>query len=584
MKRSSVKSTTAKRELLYLAVGSAFGSALPGLWSAPAQALVPAEMAPTETVAQTPVPTPPERPSLQPVPPIPLPAPAPPESVPPESIAPAPAPVPVRISVQRIEVVGSTVFDESDFAPIVQPVQHKSLTLEELRQVADRITQLYLNEGYLTSRAILVDQQIQNGVVQIRVIEGSLEAIEIEGTRRVNPGYLRSRIRLGSSTPLNQSNLEDQLRLLRIDPLFDNVEASLRAGSGLGQSILTVRVTEAEDWILDLSADNLSPPDVGSERVGIVAGQRNLTGNGDLLTAAYFRSTTGGSNVFEFNYAIPLNPLQGTLALRYSPSNYEITRRDPNDLDAQGNANLYEISVRQPLIRSPREEFALDAGFTHRTGSIFVSESLIDDTTTSVFSLGQEYVRRDSRGAWAGRSAFNFGTGLLNATTNTTDNQPDALFFSWLGQFQRVQILNASNLLIAQLDMQLTPDALPSSQQFAIGGGQSVRGFRQNARLGDNGVRFSIEDRITLARNEAGDSILQLAPFADAGLVWNNDRNPSSLPRQNFLAGVGLGILWEPLPDFTVRVDGAIPLVNLDDRGENAQDYGVYFSVNYQLR
>ncbi len=580
----------------------ALGAALPGLIGA-----LPVQAVPVDTLAQTPIPTHPDRPSSQPLPAIPPVSPVemPPEVIPevkpevtpevapglPPEIAPAPAPIPtpapipdatpVQIFVQRIEVIGSTVFSEDDFAPIIQPVYGKSLTLEELRQVADQITQLYLNQGYLTSRAILVDQDVQNGVVQIRIIEGSLEAIEIEGTRRVNPRYIRSRVQLGGRTPLNQKDLEDQLRLLRIDPLFDNVEASLRAGSGLGQSILSVRVTEAQDWILDLSADNFSPPDVGSERFGAVVGQRNLTGNGDSLTAAYFRSTTGGSDVFEFAYAIPLNPLQGTLFLRYSPSNFRITNPEFAVLDIEGNANLYEVSFRQPLIRSPREEFALSAGFTHRNGQTFLSNLLTDDSTTSVFTFGQDYILRDSQGAWAARSSFNFGTELFNATTDAT---PDGLFFSWLGQFQRVQILNGSNLLIAQLDVQLTPDPLLPTQQFAIGGGQSVRGFRQNARLGDNGIRFSVEDRITVARDEAGETVLQLAPFVDAGLVWNDGRNPDRTPNQNFLAGVGLGVLWQPLPDVDVRLDGAIPLVNLDDRGENAQDYGFYFSVNYRLQ
>lgn len=475
MKRSLVRGITCKSKLLCLG----WGTAVPVLLAfAPAQASVSLKMLAQTPIPANPLPSQPEPPS------VPLPAPAPPPVSPPA----APETAPVRIPVQQVEVVGSTVFNEEDFAPIVQPVQGKALTLEELRQVADQITQLYLNQGYLTSRAVLVDQQIQNGVVQIRVIEGSLEAIEIEGTRRVNPAYIRSRIELGSDTPLNQSNLENQLRLLRVDPLFDVVEASLRAGSGLGRSILTVRVTEAQDWIFDVSADNFSPPSVGSERVGLIAGQRNLTGNGDSLTAAYFRSTTGGSNVFEFNYQIPLNSLQGTLALRYSPSNFEVTQgqlEEFSDLNVQGNANLYEVSFRQPLIRSPREEFALSVGFTHRTGQTFLNEFLTDDNTTSVFTFGQDYVRRDLRGAWAGRSAFNLGTGLLNATTNA---EPNGLFLSWLGQFQRVQILNPGNLLVAQLDVQLTPDPLLPVQQFAIGGGQSIRGFRQNARLGDNGI------------------------------------------------------------------------------------------------
>ena len=492
---------------------------------------------------------------------------------------PEPSSSTVTIAVQQIEVVGSTVFSEADFAPVLQPAIGKSLTLEELRQVADAVTQLYLDRGYITSRAVLVDQTIQNGLVQIRVIEGRLEAIEIEGTRRVRPAYIRSRVRLGGDTPLNQADLEDQLRLLRIDPLFDNVEASLRAGSGLGQSVLTVRVAEASPWILDLSVDNFSPPDVGSERTGAVVGTRNLTGNGDSLTASYYRSTTGGSNVFGFAYQVPFNPMNGTLLLRYSPSNFEITNPEFAAFNIEGSANQYEVSVRQPIIRSPREELALSLGFTHRTGRTFVSQSLTDDSTTSVVSFGQDYVRRDPQGAWAARSQFNFGTGLFNATVGET---PDGLFFSWLGQAQRVQILDQSNLLIAQLDVQLTPDALLPDQQFVIGGGQSVRGYRQNARIGDNGIRFSVEDRLALQRNEAGNPTLQLAPFVDLGAVWNA-RNTSAQFDQTFLAGVGLGLIWEPVPDLILRLDGAVPLVDLDDRGKNAQDYGFYFSVNYQL-
>jgi hemolysin activation/secretion protein len=151
---------------------------------------------------------------------------------------------------------------------------------------------------------------------------------------------------------------------------------------------------------------------------------------------------------------------------------------------------------------------------------------------------------------------------------------------SWLGQIQRVQILSPNNLLIVQLDSQLTPDPLLSSQQFVIGGGQSLRGYRQNARSGDNGFRFSIEDRITLARNPSGASIFQLSPFLDVGAVWNNGR---SSPEQSFLVGAGLGLLWEPIPNLNVRVDYAVPLIDLKDRGENAQDQGIYFGVNYRL-
>jgi hemolysin activation/secretion protein len=485
------------------------------------------------------------------------------------------------IPVQRIEVTGSSIFQEPDFAPLVQPFEGKSLSLEALRQVADSITQLYLDAGFITSRAVLVDQVITDGLVQIRVIEGSLETIEIEGNQRVRSSYIRSRVRLGSRTPLNQGKLEDQLRLLRLDPLFSNVEASLRAGSGLGQSILTVRVTEANALIGGVSADNYSTPTVGSERTGASLGYRNVTGNGDTVLGSYYRSTTGGSNQFDLSYQLPINPMNGTVLLRFAPDNYRITSRPPgfDALDIQGNAETYELSFRQPLVRSPREEFALSIGFSHRDGETLINDFLVDNSTTSVIKFGQDYTRRDLRGAWSLRSQLSFGTGLLNATSGS---DPDGQFFSALGQIQRVQIINPDNLLIVQADVQLTPDPLLSSQQFVIGGGQSLRGYRQNVRAGDNGFRLSIEDRITLARNATGASIFQLRPFVDVGTVWNMGRS-RPLPRQTFLVGAGVGFLWEPITNLNMRFDYALPLVDLRDRGENAQGQGIYFSVNYQL-
>ena len=149
----------------------------------------------------------------------------------------------------------------------------------------------------------------------------------------------------------------------------------------------------------------------------------------------------------------------------------------------------------------------------------------------------------------------------------------------------KLLVLNSNNFLIVGADIQLTPDSLLPSQQFVIGGGQSLRGYRQNLRSGDNGVRFSVEDRITLQRNEAGASIFQLAPFFDAGVVWNKSDNPNNqfLPSQRFLAGIGLGIIWEAQPGLSLRVDYGHPLIKVDDRGDNAQDQGFYFSVRYQF-
>ncbi len=524
--------------------------------------------------------------------PVPQPSPEPPQvppTVPPQPPSPVPPTLPnAAIEVQKIQVVGSTILSQDEINALVKPLEGRSATLEQLKQIADKITEIYLNRGYITSRAVLPPQTITAGVVQIQVIEGKLAKIEVEGTKRLHPSYIRSRIRLGAGMPLSTASLEDQLRLLRVDPLFDNVEASLRAGDNEGESILIVRVSEANPFQPSFSIDNYSPPSVGSERVGVSLRHRNITGNGDELGAAYYRSL-GDSDVFDFSYRLPLNAMNGTLQLRAAPNRNSIVQPPFNRFDISGKSHLFEVSYRQPLRRTPIEEFALSAGFTYQTGRTFVGGEptrfgIGPDsngvTTTSAIKLGQDYIRRDPQGAWAVRSQFTIGTSLFDATQNE-GSKPDGQFLSWLGQVQRVQRLNDKHLLILQADLQLSANSLLPSQQFVIGGGQSLRGYRQNVRSGDNGFRVSIEDRITLQRDASGNPKLQLAPFLDAGMVLNVANNPNKLTNETFLAGVGLGVIWEPIQRVNLRVDYAFPLVRISDRGDNLQDKGIYFNIIY---
>ncbi|NER21244.1 MAG: ShlB/FhaC/HecB family hemolysin secretion/activation protein [Symploca sp. SIO1C2] len=509
-----------------------------------------------------------------------------PPSPPPESTDTNSQTVPVK----KIEVTESSIFTPEELNAIVQPFEGRSLTLQQLKEVADQITQLYLEKGFITSRAILVDQPIEEGIVTIRILEGSLEEIKIEGNVRVNPDYVRSRVQLGAGKPLNTADLEDQLRLLRADPLFENIEASLRMGSEQGKSILIVRIAETDPFEGNVSIDNYSPPSVGSERLGVRFAHLNLTGNGDRISTSFFHTTRSGSDVGEISYRLPVNPMNGTVQLRTSLSRNKVVESGFSFFDIEGESQLYEASFRQPLIRTPREEFALSLGFAYQRNKALLGDVLPVSpgansegvTTTSVIKFGQDYLRRDSRGAWSWRSLLSFGTDFFSATDNP-EPTPDGQFISWLGQVQRVQVLNENNLLIVGADVQLTPNSLVPSQQFVIGGGQSLRGYRQNIRAGDNGFRFSMEDRITLERDEGGIPTFQLAPFFDAGLVWNDSSNPSPLPGERFLAGVGLGVIWQPLPKLNLRLDYGVPLIDLDDRGTNAQDEGFYFSVNYEF-
>ena len=498
------------------------------------------------------------------------------------------------VSINQVKLIGNTVLNRDEIDLILQSLQDKSSTLEQVKAAAEDITQLYISNGYLTSRAQFDPQDPQsivNGVAQIKAIEGQIERIDVVGTVQTNPDYVRSRVELGISKPFNANAVEDQLRLLKIDPLFKKVTSTLKPSTEADKSLLVVQVEESKQFGGSVSFDNYSPIAVGSERMGVGLSYRNLTGLGDLLSASYYRSTTGGSNLYDFSYSIPVNPMNGTVAIRYAPNNYRITDPDFAAFNIRGASSLYDIVYRQPLIRNPREEFALSLGFAHQTGQTFLFENLATPfgigpdangvSTTSVFRFGQDYTLRDNDGSWSLRSQFNLGTGLFNATYVTT---PNAGFFSWIGQAQRVQVLGSDALLIASFDSQLSANPLLPSQQFTIGGGQSLRGFRQNARSGDNGIRFSLETRLVAMRDqETNRAILQIAPFIDLGAIWNHGNNPTPSSSQNFLAAGGLGLIIEPIERFLLRVEAAIPFVNLQGRGNNLQDAAVHFSVSYQF-
>lgn len=254
--------------------------------------------------------------------------------------------------INQVQLIGNTILTTEDLAPILQPIQGKEITAEQVEDVANGITQLYVSKGYITSQAVFEpndSQSIVNGIATIKAIEGQIERIDVQGNTKTNPDYVRSRVNLGITKPFNANSIEDQLRLLRGDPLFRKVTSNLIPSVAVGKSILIVQVEENNQFGGYINFDNFSPLAVGSERIGANLTYRNFTGFGDLLAVFYYRSTTGGSNLYDFSYSIPVNPMNGNIAIRYAPSDYKIT--DPNfDL----------VLVPMPMALVPPASFGLD--------------------------------------------------------------------------------------------------------------------------------------------------------------------------------------------------------------------------------
>ncbi|MCC5615244.1 ShlB/FhaC/HecB family hemolysin secretion/activation protein [Nostoc sp. CHAB 5836] len=494
-------------------------------------------------------------------------------------------------TVKQFQVVGSTVFSPEKLNQILADFLNKPITFAQLLEARSKITELYIQEGYITSGAYIPEQALTGGVVRIQVIEGALEDIQITGTRRLNPNYIRSRIGLGASTPLNQKRLLESLQLLQLNPLIQNLSAELSAGSRAGANLLAIKVTEADSFNIQTILDNGRSPSVGSFRRQLQINEANLLGFGDSISLGY--SNTDGSNTIDASYTFPVNPRNGTLSFSYGNTSANVIERPFNILDIESASQYYELTFRQPLLQTLNQEFAFGITASRRESDI--SSSLVEEYEVPLFVLSpgadeegrtrvsalrffQEWTSRNSQEVIAARSQFSLGIGGFNATINET--APDSRFFAWQGQAQWVRLLAPDTLLLIRGDVQLGSTTLLASEQFGLGGINSVRGYRQDLLLTDNGALASVELRLPIVRVSPWDGVLQVTPFVDVGTAWNNSSSGNE-NNTNTLASVGLGLRWLQGNNFTAAVEWGIPLVSVDTQGNTWQENGLYFFVQY---
>ncbi len=490
--------------------------------------------------------------------------------------------------VSGFQLEGSTVFTNEDFADLFAEYSGRPITFNKLLQLRAAVTQRYIDAGYLTSGAFIPPQTLAGGIVTVQVIEGVIDDIEVVGTRRLKPGYIRSRLGLAARPPISTNALLEGLQRLQIDPLIGTVSADLQAGVKPGTSILRVEVTEADSFALTVGIDNGRSPNIGSIRRQLNLAEGNVSGLGDRASLSY--SNTDGSNSLDFSYSIPVSPHNTRVNVDAGIAKSRVIDQPFDVLNISSTAYYYEVGVTHPLIETPTQELSLGLAFSHKENQTRLG---IDDigpfplspgadengeTRVSAVRFSQAWTQRSQQQVLAARSQFNLGVGILNATENAGD-EPDSQFFSWRTQGQWVRLLGKDALFFLRSDVQLSANSLLSSEQFGLGGQQTVRGYRQDALLRDNGALLSAEARFPILRFSE-DSVVQVTPFLDTGAAWNSKDTPAG---NNVLVATGVGLLWQQNDNLSARLDWGIPLVSIDSSGDSLQDSGIYFSLQYNL-
>lgn len=500
------------------------------------------------------------------------------------SIQISPEGVPGSIVVKKFEIIGDHILTPEIINQVVQPYLFHPISFVELLEVQNKITQLYIDRGYITTGAFIPPQTIEDRTIKIQIIEGKIEDIKISGLKRLKPQYVLSRLAIATKPPLNQNELLNALQLLQLDPLIAQISAELSAGIDPGTSFLQINVQEADPFALGFRLDNQRNPSVGSMRRQVELNYHNLLGWGDRFHVSYV-NTDGSNSLDDLSYAVPINARNGKIELIHSRSNSEIISGEFQTLDIDTQSRYYELTYRQPLHQTPTQDFTLGFAFSRQDSATTLNDipvglsrgATIDGKTNiSALRFWQEYSDRNSQQAYAIRSQFNFGIDVFNPTINEND-VPDSNFFTWRGQAQYLRLLNPNTSLLLRSDLQLADRCLVSLEQFSSGGESSVRGYAQDTLLGDNGLFLSVELRNTIARIPKWNTSLELIPFVDLGRIWNSDNVQLE---KNTLSSLGLGLQLLVGDNFTARIDWGIPLTNIESKGDSLQEQGVHFFLD----
>ena len=506
-----------------------------------------------------------------------------------------------EIVVREFRVTGSTVFSDAELGAVTAPYVGHPIASEALNELRDQLTLLYVDAGYLNSGAVLPDQDVREGVVEYHIVEGRLEELDVEGNTWFRRSYLERRIRRAAHTPLDVKDLENELQLLQQDPRIRRVDAELLPGERPGEARLHARFEEALPFFVLLEASNYESPSVGSYRGEVNLGTRNLTGFGDTLRG--MGAWTEGLQEYEVGYELPVTSYDTTLGAWYYYGKSDVVENPFDELDIESWSQTVGLELRQPVYRTLATQIDLAMTGEWRKSRNYLGDDPFsfsegtDDgrAVVSVLRFRQDFLYRDLRQVVAARSQISVGIDVLGATTDGCvvvevaegcvtdsgfdDNRvPDAKFVAWLGQFQWVRRFEPwAWETVLRTDLQISSRPLFSLEQFPVGGHASVRGYRENELVRDNGIASSIEVRIPLWFQSEGSSFVQLAPFADIGNSWNTERGEAS-PRT--IASVGVGLRGQLTRYLAGQIYWGHRLQAIPDSpNDDLQDDGVQFSV-----
>lgn len=487
----------------------------------------------------------------------------------------------IKIHICDIHITGQTVFSQGDLQKIVKDSIGQDLSIKELAQVADQITQYYRSHGYMVAKAYIPEQDMADGVVALTVVEGVYGKIYINNLSRLKQQAIVDVLeKVQPGQVIVKSELERAILLLNDLPGIE-ARLSLSPGSRFGQTDLSVEVTDAKAVAGTVQMNNSGSKYTGENVAGLTLELQNPFGRGDAIVLEGLLSNGAGLDRGRISYEAPLSGMGWYVGAGYSRMNYQLGE-DFSLLDGYGTAKSFNTYVRYALVRSYKENLGLQISYENkRLNDSLNAVSISSVKSSNAWTLSLTGDKRDPSVVHSYLASFS--TGRLGIKTMAAE-EFDSITAKSAGMYGkytihgvRLQKINEHVSWYTSLSGQSANKNLDPSEKMSLGGAYGVRAYPNGEASGDEGYLLTTELRFVLPTSAQFPGQLLAAGFFDTGKMRANKDPWDSSVNQKRLSGVGLGLIWQKDKEFFLRIDYAWKTGRTVDSSDNNDNGRLWF-------
>lgn len=464
------------------------------------------------------------------------------------------APSEATVQIRAFNFIGNRLISHDELSRALVSFQNRPLTLSQLREAADAVTNIYREAGW-TVRAFLPKQEIANGVVSIQIVEAVFGGAQLQSAspERIDADRLLdiAEANLVKGQTLHASQLDRTLLLLNDLPGV-SVTGNLVPGLHDGETNLAINVTDEPLITGNLSIDNQGSRSTGHERLSANININSPARLGDLLNLNLLK--TQGTEYERFNYSVPVGKHGWRAGIQASHLNYDILNSYKPDSGIHGKATTTGVDASYPIVRSQILNLRTNLAYTHRTFENYVSSNLDSNYKASASTLtisGSQLDNLGNGGNTNGSIQITSGevdrshSVDLSKDQDTTGLKTNGYYSKLNLNLSRVQTLTPELSAFVAITHQVASKNLDSSEKIYLGGAYGVRAYPSNEAGGSEGTTLTLE-----LHQRIGSQWL-LTGFYDYGWIRSNVKNYNATTPNSFdMQGYGMSVAYQ-LSQFT---------------------------------